>query len=820
MTRPTRNHRLTSLLRSTVSRSAVATAVLTLFLAGVSLSQAVDEQPKGEVRILPLDREKPQAGTVRLNNGLILSGMCSSETTLAPLPSSRRVVDKTDQKLSLQLIHQGSREVYVPARRSEAPVPDVNAWPALSFRIPRKRIRRDTRPPILPALEPFNDSGLTRGSVLRPNGESQEIQAGIVGINELFAEAQSLTHDWSFPVSLETIPRQNLVPMLTLVEDYGTNSTRRLELIRMLIRANRLPEAGQMLQMLTRDFPDLQNVQAQQLQVVREQTAAEITLALEKRREAGQHVLASNGARLYPKKNLTPETIVRVEQLVRDYDELHRRIERVRHAIASLVAEPADETQQNAVRQCVQIVTEGLDEDSVQRFSAFELMLAAPPAERPPADEQLATALSGWLLGAENTVTNLTDVLFLFETRENVLNYLSGSPDEVQLREQLALTISKTEGVSADRLAALIRNLPAITPLRTEVAAAGASAAFRLESSPEVAGAVGMVPPEYHQTRAWPVVIAFPRLNSDPEPWLRWWAAQAESHGYIVVVPFFHSPGSDAADGYAASADQHRQFLGLLRTLKMRLRVDDDRVFVAGHGVGGEMAMDMMTSHPHEFAGVVAVSSTGRKHLQWTLTNAIEKPWYIVIGDAHPLWFERMGLFAAKLFRRGEEIKAWFDVIFVKYPDRGAENFFEEADDIFRWMAQYRRQKYSEHIHARLLRSTDLQWGWIQLNSLPSQFAALDAPSAPDADSFRPATLTARMTNNNAIIVESAPSDFTILLAPDLPGIDLTKPIRIVRGRNDRRIDYQPSVISMLQQLYETGDRSRLCYMRIDADDK
>ncbi|MEI7699081.1 MAG: hypothetical protein WCK86_04745, partial [Planctomycetia bacterium] len=149
-----------------------------------------------------------------------------------------------------------------------------------------------------------------------------------------------------------------------------------------------------------------------------------------------------------------------------------------------------------------------------------------------------------------------------------------------------------------------------------------------------------------------------------------------------------------------------------------------------------------------------------------------------------------------------------------------AENFFEEADDIFRWMAQYRRQKYSEHIHARLLRSTDLQWGWIQLNSLPAQFAALDAPSAPDADSFRPATLTARLTNNNAIIVESAPSDFTILLAPDLPGIDLTKPIRIVRGRNDRRIDYQPSVISMLQQLYETGDRSRLCYMRIDADDK
>lgn len=819
MTCRTRHHWSLFRLSSAISRSAVALAVLTLFSAVFSLTQAGDEQPKGDVRILPVEREKPQAGTVRLSNGLILSGMCSSETTLAPLPASRRVVDKTDQKLSLQLIHQGSREVYVPARRAEAPVPDINAWPSLSFRIPRKRIRRDTRPPILPALEPFNDNGLTRGSIIRPNGETQELQAGIVSINELFAEAQSLTHDWSFPVSLETIPRQNLVPMLTLVEDYGTNSTRRLEVIRMLIRANRLPEAGQMLQMLTQDFPELQNIQTQQLQVVREQTAAEITLALEKRREAGQHVLASNGARLYPKKNLTPETIVRVEQLVREYDELHQRIERVRHAMASLVAVLADETQRNAVQQCVRIVTGGLDEDSVQRFSAFELMLAAPAAERPPADEQLATALSGWLLGAENTLTSLIDVLFLFETRENVLSYLSGSAEDVEVREQLALTISKTEGVSADRLATLIRNLPAITPLRTSVSAPGASAVFRLESSPEAAGAVGLVPPEYHQTRAWPVVIAFPRLNSDPEPWLRWWATQAESHGYIVVIPFFHSQVSETAEGYAASADQHRQFLGLLRTLKMGLRVDDDRIFIAGHGIGGETAMDMMTSHPHEFAGVVSVSSTGRRHLQWTLTNAIEKPWYIVIGDSHPLWFERMGLIAAKLFRRGEEIKSWFDVMFVKYPDRGSENFFEEADDIFRWMAQYRRQKYSDHIHARLLRSTDLQWGWIQLDALPPQFTPLDAPSLPEADSFRPATLTARLTDKNVIIVESAPSDFTVLLAPDLPGIDLSKPIRIVKGRNDRRIDYQPSVIAMLQQLYETGDRSRLCYMRINADD-
>lgn len=803
-------------------RLSVRAGLVNLLLACVGVcveGAAFDEAPKGEIRILPVEREKPQAATVRLSNGLILSGMCSSATTLAPVPASRRVVDKVDQKLSMRLIHQGSREVYVPARRAEEPVLDVNAWPSLSFRIPQKRQRRENRPPILPLLGPFDEHGICTATVIRPGGETEPLKAGIVSINELYAEVQSLTHDWEFPVSLEAIPREKLVSLLTHAEDYGTNSTRRLEIIRMLIRANRLPEAAQMLQMLTQDFPELAGIRDQQLQVVREQTAAEITLALERRRDAGQHRLASNGARLYPGSNLTPETLVRVERLVRDYDALNQRMDRIRHSLAALSAELPDELQRKDVQRCVQIALAGLDEDSVTRFSAFELMLEAPAVERPVADEQIATALSGWLLGPENTLSNLLDVLFLFETRENVLEYLATEPDEVTAREQLALSISKTEGVSAERLAALIRLLPTVNPLATETPASESAAVFRLEASGESAGAVGLLPPEYRQTRSWPVVIAFPGQQGDPDVWLRWWAAQAENYGYIVVIPQFLPEDGTSTQGYAASAQQHRQFLQLLRTLRLRLKVDDDHIFVAGHGVGAEMAIDMMTSHPHEFAGVAALSTTGRRHFQWTATNAIEKPWYVVMGDAHPLWFDKMGLLTAKLFRRGEEIKSWFDVMFVKYPDRGAESFPEEADDIFQWMARYERRKFHEHIHARLLRSTDLDWGWIQLDSLPPQFAALDPPTTPDQDAFRPATLNARLGDRNVIVVESAPADFSILLAPDLPGIDFSKPIRIVKGRIDKRIDYQPSVMDMLEQLYRTGDRSRLCYMRVDRDD-
>ncbi|MFN5798029.1 MAG: hypothetical protein ACK5AN_10895, partial [Planctomyces sp.] len=264
----------------------------------------------------------------------------------------------------------------------------------------------------------------------------------------------------------------------------------------------------------------------------------------------------------------------------------------------------------------------------------------------------------------------------------------------------------------------------------------------------------------------------------------------------------------------------HRQVLNLLRTIRFGLRIDDERIYLAGHGVGGEAAMDLMASHAQEFTAVAALSSTGRRHLQWTASNAIEKPWYIVIGDSHPLWFEKMGQLAAKLFRRGEDIQVWFDTTFIKYPERGAEAWAEEADDVFRWFQLYRRQSWPKRLHARLLRSTDTDWGWVELSGLPAQFTQLDAPSQADRDELRPATLDTRVSSANVIRIESAPADVTLFISPELPDLDPARPIRIVEGRKDRRIDYQPSVAHMLERLYQTGDRRRLCYMRIDPAER
>ncbi|MEY3176483.1 MAG: hypothetical protein RLZZ436_4397 [Planctomycetota bacterium] len=778
------------------------------------------DQPPGEIRILPIEREKPQAAAVRLRNGLLLSGMVSTATTLAPTPASGRAVDRTEQKLLMWQIQQGAREIHVPKRRADPPVPDVAAWPAQSFAIPRAKQRREPRPPILPQLSTFDELGFARGRVLRANGESRDVTAAISAVNELYAVVTSTSHDWEYAVQIDAIPRQHLLSLVSQAEDYAANPTRRLELARILMLADRLPEAGLLLQTVATDFPQLQDRATQQIQQVREQLAVRITKALEERSAAGQHQLASNGARLHPKSDLTPETIVRVEQIVRNYDEINMRIERLRQSLPALAAEIADPDIRNSALDAVRSALAELDPDSLSRMAAFELVQTQPAADRPTPEEQLAIALSGWLMGTDQTLQSLPDTLQITEARQLLLDFLSASPDSALEQSNLTDQLTQITPLTIERAAALINLLPSPAPIPLAAAQNDSGQAFSLEPDAESFGAIGIVPPEYHETRAWPLLIAFPQPGTDPAVWLQWWQAQAAMHGWIVAVPRIELPGSPADSTWQASAEQHHRFLNFLRKLKLGLRIDDDRLFVAGHGLGGDAAMDLICSHPHIFAGVATISSTGRKHIQWTAGNAIQKPWYIVLGDVHPLWFERMQLLAAKLFRRGDEIPINFDVMFIKYPNRGAESFYEEVDDIFRWMNLHRRERFPEQVHARLLRSTDTDWGWIQIEQLPSQFAQLDQPSEPDSDGFRPATLTARFSERNLLRVTAAPGDFNICFSPDFPGFDPARPIRINDGRKTRTINFEPSLSDLLQHLHKTADRSRLCWMLITPEDK
>jgi poly(3-hydroxybutyrate) depolymerase len=746
----------------------------------------------------------------------------------------------------MRLIHQGARELYVPTRRSEPAVIDNLQWPTLTFAVKHpKRIERRPLPKCIPEIFAFDDAGVAPGKLHLINGrgavQTEETQVAITSVNELFAEVVCLTHDWGYAISLDAISRETLPGLLTHVDGYDTKAIRRLELVRMLFKANRLPEASALLRTIAVDFPDFAAEQAEYQLSIREQLARQITAVLEQRRDVGQHQLASKAARLHPKNDLTPETVVRVGQLIRYYDDLRQRIQRVQSSLHALVADVRDPVLQNSATLINRLVSSQIDEDTIDRFATFELI--APPMapadqiaadgalkpvaeaaignEAPTSEELLAMAFSGWLMGAENSIRSLSDTVSLFEARQMIVDYLDTAESEIERRRTLANQLTKLEGVGIARVAAIVRNLSAVHPIRMETPGVGSVGRFQIDSTAEMAGAVGIVPPEYHETRRYPVVIAFGSQYGDASSTLNFWQAQAEKYGYIIVVPEWHrdqaSEKSTVVE-YDASADTHIQFLNLVRRLKRGLSIDDDRIFAAGHGMGGEAAMDMVSSHPDLFAGVVSICGMGRRHLQWTAQNAIHLPWYVVVGDAQGDWFDRMGMLAAKLFKRDAESETYFDTLFVKYPYRGVEWYPEEADNVFAWMALHKRNPLPEKIYARLLRSSDLHWSWLRLKSLPPQFAQLDAPGLATDVGFRPAELKVRCNDKNYIIIDAAPAGMTLFLSPDLPNLDLNKPITVKNGRKDTVVDYRPEISHLLEEFYYSSDHRRLCYMRVESE--
>jgi hypothetical protein len=469
----------------------------------MAIVHAADE-PKAGLKEIPLPpADRPAPGSIRVDNGMIFSGMYSKATTLAPIRRGGGPFDRPDQKLEMRLIDQKAREIYISGRRAEQPVPNNLVWPNSIFAIPQKRISRKVMPEGIPTFGPFDTQGISRGTLHRPNGRKEDIVVGIVAINELYAEVSCLTHDWSYSISFDSIPRQHLPQILSQVENYRERNVR-LDLVKMLIKADRLPEAAKVFATLLIHFPELANSDEQKQ--IREEIARQITKELEQRRDFGQHKLAANGARVLTRDDLTPDTVVRVERLEKHYDEIDQRIKTVRAGIPALVAGIEDDQLRDSVTLIGRTVLGEINPDTIDRLAAYEIVSGTPGEI--PNDEILGMALSGWLLGAENTVRNLSDIVSLFEARELILDYMNTDPDEVAVRRALAARITSLEGLSVERVAAMVKNLPAFAELSISVSDPARGGSFTLETTDDSLGAVGFVPPEYHESRQYPLLIA------------------------------------------------------------------------------------------------------------------------------------------------------------------------------------------------------------------------------------------------------------------------------------------------------------------------
>ena len=753
-----------------------------------------------QLNFVPAPGTIPVPGAVRLPGGILLKGNVSINRALDP--------SRGQGTLELRHVDQGFRRYDISTRIAGPVVEEATVIPSLEFTIHRRR-GRSAMPQVIgvPQISDFNQDGEAVVRLRIYGGKTEEIRIGVTRINRNMVEVTGLTHNWTFGMALSSLPDEVLYPGLLERAVGFDDGGIRLTMVEMLTDAGRVVPASALLDSVESGFPDLSSQVERTRRVLRERTASRILEELQRKMAAGQPVAAARYARLFPEKDLTPRIRVAVHTLVADYESLQRRVDSARAMLQQTVGQFEDPEQKQQAREMVVALLSDLDVHNIERLSTWELLGAGTES---PAETQLAFAVSGWLLGADDAVSGFAESYGLFQIRQSIRDFmLLDKTNEIE-RGSVARRMLNLEGFTVDRVAAIIRQLPPPLAIPLHYADDGRG---RFDLSQSTAGihCRGIVPTGYSTTRRYPLLIAVPRQGVNLDATIEWWSRQADRFGFIVAVAEFLPRDSET---YTADAAQHAAFLQLMRQLKLALSIDDNRVFIGGHGVGGEIAMDVASSHPDLFAGVVSMAGRGRRHLQWTAHNSADLAWYIVLGERQGFWYERMGLLLRKLFTRVDSVKRHCNVRLTRYPGRGFESYSEELPAIFEWMNSSTRNPWPEKIESRITRSTDLSWHWVRLNSIPIQFQSLELPTNFNDRISTYARLEVSVSKNNGIRVK-APAGGFLLLSPEMPGLASEQRISIRRAGTGRGIEYRPSVRDMLDEYAETGERRRLCYMKV-----
>ncbi len=755
-------------------------------------------------------------GAVQLNNGLILYGLCDSASSINPanadMPQNRR--------LELRRINQQFRTYLAATRTSSAPEPNDLAIPRDDFRIIQ---RRESQQPLNYEVgqhlrTPFDTSGRSEIDLQFQDHKVVEIKVGITAINANRVQVDGLTHQWRFGVSIDAIPESTLYAgaaapgLLKNVRDFERGETQ-LSLVDMLLQAGKYGTAQLLLADIEQNFPELNNRTERMKNAWNDRVGNRVLEELSALKDNGKYETARGYARQWPEQKLAPVVRARARTFLRTLDDDNQRLQLAIQELSQLVAMIEDPTLRPEAMDIWQELRRELDLNTIERIAPFE-QLQFDDTLTP--ESKLALAATGMLLGADAALDNFAEAFGLLQIRILLRDYVRSLDSESAARNALLEQIRIQEGFSVDRVALLLQHLPPTLPIAVNVSNSLSAGSFAIPTTDEIAGCVGQVPSEYAPTRRYPLIIAFPPEGISAADALAGWQVAADRNGYIVVIPDLYS---DREFNYDASADQHRRFLNLLRKLKAGLSIDDDRVIVAGHGMGGEAAMDIGTAHADLFAGIVSISGLGRRHLLHTAYNSPDVAWYVAVGTLHPGWASRLQPLVEKLFKQ-HNVRGriqYSDLLFVRYDDRGYETFPEELPNLFRWLAFQRRAALPDRIDAAVLRSTDTSWYWLTLDEIPERFQRLEQPTtwrdSPSSVVQVEATVSGKA---NLIRLKRLPSNATLRLSANLPDIDLTKPITVISVDGRRQtVEFQPSTRDLLDDFRERRDHKQLCLMKV-----
>ena len=325
------------------------------------------------------------------------------------------------------------------------------------------------------------------------------------------------------------------------------------------------------------------------------------------------------------------------------------------------------------------------------------------------------------------------------------------------------------------------------------------------------------LPPEYNPYRRYPMIISLHDSGSTAPRQIDWWAGswgkngregQAARCGYIVMAPEWTA---EHQDKYGYSAHEHAVVLACFRDACRRFAVDTDRVFLSGHGMGGDAVWDIGLAHPDLWAGVIPVGGESDRFCSRYTENAKNLPFYSVCGELDDNRMAKNSRDLNRYLQRG------YNATVVEYLGRGREHFYEEILRLFDWMGRFHRDFFPREFTCTTMREGDNFFWWVELAGMPPR-AIVNPSEWPPPRNLQPVQVKANVTANNNLSISTGAGRITVWLAAGM--LDFKRSMSIlVNGRkmNNRSSNLAPNLDTMLEDVRTRGDRQHPFWAKFEC---
>ncbi len=719
-------------------------------------------------------------------------------------------------------VDDGVRRYFVPARTTQVEQrQDLSRVP--EFTLPRTHRARLTTPDVIGSTTstPFDEYGRRRVTLKTARGDVA-IQQEITRVRPDYVEINGSSHEWTLGLDTQLVPRNVLQALLKRASRPG-NLDDRKAIIRLYLDARLYDEAERELKDLIQAHPDQKEWGEPQLPLITEQKYRAAINEVLRRRKAGQHGLAYLMATQAMGEQVPADSLLQCQEILTEYDTARENAGQIQMLLEQYEAELSDDLAAPLRALRPQL----LAELHVERLPRLEPFLRAKLDKGLTPAQKLAMAYSGWIVGPSYADVDLNVAVNLWQARFLVLEYIRSADDPLKRDEYLA-ELKSLEGVTMERLAEMVPLLPYVFDQMPLAPGEPRTYSFTLEDGLSVQYAVTL-PAEYNPAHRYPAIVALRRSGMSLEETLQWWAGTAENRGiamnrgYIAIAPEF---ADEQADEYDYDIPAHRRVMAALVDARKKFAIDSDRVFLAGHQIGGDATFDIALAHPDMFAGAAPFVGRMDRYARFINSNGSQFSWYIVTGERHmPAGASNSDAWSRSLESINKmAIRDRADVTYVEYVGRGFESYHEELPRLFDWMDTHRRKslrEVREGWEVDVMRPTDMRFYWVVAKELPAKLAEPIDWVRQKGPAVQPMTFSAKigLENKMSVTVPAARANARaeVWLSPAF--FDFEKRLRVHLNRQQTpQVNslIQPEPAALLEDLRTRGDRQQLFWAKVE----